>query len=82
MKSLEELRAEIDQLDQQLVALIEQRVSIAKQIQQLKKSTGLPTVDLQREQEVLKKLSEQNPLVPAELIQQIYLTLFEFSKNN
>jgi chorismate mutase len=80
MKTLEDLRTQIDIIDQQLAGLIEQRVVIAKQIQQLKKSTGLPTEDKSREREIIQNLCALYPNISKKSIQIIYQTLFDSSK--
>jgi chorismate mutase len=80
MKTLENLRTEIDKIDQQLIALVDQRIAVAKQIQQYKKSTGLSTEDLNREHLIIKNLCERYPKVPQETIRSIYQSLFDSSK--
>lgn len=80
MKTLEQLRTQIDKIDQQLIGLVDQRIIIAKQIQQYKKSTGLSTEDLNREDEIIKNLYERYPQVPQKTIRDIYQALFDSSK--
>jgi chorismate mutase/prephenate dehydratase len=53
------LRDEINALDADLVAMIEKRAAIAKQIGGVKKALGLPVRDFVREQKVLERLAEQ-----------------------
>ena len=55
MKSLEELRARLDVIDRDLLALVAERQSIGSQIAEVKRSTGQPTRDFGREREVLLK---------------------------
>ena len=55
---LKDLRNKIDQIDQELVTLIEQRLEVVKQIGEYKKKHNLPILDQNREQEVLDKNSK------------------------
>ena len=55
---LKDLRNKIDQIDQELVTLIEQRLEVVKQIGDYKKKHNLPILDQNREQEVLDKNSK------------------------
>lgn len=54
--ALRALRAQIDELDRSLLALLEARVALARGLGALKGSQGLPTRDPQREEEVLARL--------------------------
>jgi len=53
-ESLERLRVDIETIDQRLIDLIAQRVSLARQVGQLKRSAGLPTLDPAREANVVR----------------------------
>lgn len=53
--SLEELRAELDGVDRQMVALFEQRMEISRRVGQAKKSMGKAVKDTGREQQVLSE---------------------------
>jgi chorismate mutase / prephenate dehydrogenase len=55
MKSLDELRARLDELDRDLLRLVAERQAISGQIAEVKRSTGTPTRDFRREREVLLK---------------------------
>jgi chorismate mutase/prephenate dehydrogenase len=55
MKSLEQLRARLDVLDRELLALVAERQSISSQIAEVKRSTGQSTRDFARERDVLLK---------------------------
>lgn len=53
MKDLKVLRAEIDVIDRQLVALFEQRMAVTEQVGRYKLTNGLPVLDRSREEQVL-----------------------------
>ncbi len=57
---LEDWRKEIDSIDDEITALIRQRISIARQIGVLKTKAGLPIVDLEREAEILRGISTKS----------------------
>lgn len=81
MKSLAELRLEIDRVDNQIVALLGTRARLTLQVQNLKKETGLPNEDLSREQQIVMDLKNKYPEVASSLIQDIYTVLFKHSKS-
>ncbi len=60
MDALDELRRQIDALDGQLVALLNQRASYALEIGRLKDAAGLPVYQPSREAEVLTNVRRQN----------------------
>lgn len=67
--TLEELRVRIDELDQQLVALLNERAKAAIQVGHLKAATSLPVYEPKREKVVLENVRAKNqgPLPDIEL---------------
>ena len=59
---LEQLREKIDKVDSRIIALLEERVDLAKKIGEAKRKHGLPISDPNREQEVLIKVTEKTKL--------------------
>ncbi len=57
---LEDWRNEIDEIDAQIVRLINQRASVAKKIGVLKTTAGLPIVDGDREEAILRGVCGKN----------------------
>ncbi len=55
MSSIEELRNEIDRIDEELLTLLSRRVELARRIGELKRRQGLPIIDLEREERVIAK---------------------------
>jgi len=53
--NLEELRAEIDQIDQKMMDLFKQRMHVSSLIGQYKKEHQIPVLDVKRETELLEK---------------------------
>lgn len=59
MRDLLELRDEIDEIDAEIVALYERRMTISQEVAEYKISVGKPVFDKEREQSKLKTLSEK-----------------------
>ena len=55
MRTLEELRVEIDRIDQQMVQLFEERMQVVAEVMAVKKAAGLPILDASREEAVVAK---------------------------
>lgn len=54
---LTQIRQEIDAIDKELVALLEQRMVLVSQVAAFKKETGKPVLDTAREEAVLDKVA-------------------------
>jgi chorismate mutase len=54
-ESLDQLRGEIDRLDQELVELIAERVQVAHRAWLVKRGAGLPRLDPEREAAVVRR---------------------------
>ena len=54
------LRQAIDEIDENILDLINQRLSLAKQIGDFKKQGGIQITDSGREKEILNRLLEKN----------------------
>ncbi len=80
--SIHDLRQQIDQVDQDMTALFEKRMSLALAIARYKAKEHLPVYDHQREQQVIEKnigyLSD--PDLAAEL-EDFYQKLMDISKD-
>ena len=55
MRTLEELRPEIDKIDKELTRLFEARMDLAKEVGEYKKAHNIDILNAKREEEVLKK---------------------------
>ena len=51
--TLEDLRQRLTDLDRQLVALVAERKAVSEEVAQVKRATGRPTRDYEREREVI-----------------------------
>lgn len=79
--SLEELRGQIDQIDDQLVQLFRQRMEVAAQIADEKKVQKLPVLDAGREREKLADVAEKSPEDLQDYTRVLYSLLFELSRS-
>ena len=63
MKSLNELRKNIDEIDREIIELFEKRMDVAREIGRYKKQHDLPVFDPEREKKLIEKNSNyvQNP---------------------
>ncbi|HXB22748.1 MAG TPA: chorismate mutase [Candidatus Solibacter sp.] len=75
-------RKEIDLLDAELLRLLNERARIVLELAAIKKSSGLPAFDGQREQEVLDRIHRQNqgPLEPESVVTVFRAIIHEFRK--
>lgn len=62
MKTLDELRKEIDEIDQEILKILVRRVDIVKQIGELKNEQNMPIVDEERKEKVLQSITERAKL--------------------
>lgn len=59
VKDLNIIRQEIDQVDQELVALLEKRIALVTQVAAYKRATGKVILDTSREKVVLNKVASR-----------------------
>lgn len=81
MDTLEELRRRIDEIDEELVALFEERMEISRKIARYKMKSNLPITDRMREKEVIRKslLRLKDPSLSQKL-EKFFAILIELSK--
>jgi chorismate mutase len=78
---IDQLREKIDKVDSRIVALIEERVDLAKKVGEAKKRHSLPIVDGKREQEVLVKVCEKTKLNQA-FVKKLFQSIIEYCREN
>ncbi len=59
--TIDELREEIDRLDNELLRIFNQRADFALKIGEIKKSKGLPVYDPAREKKIFQRMKADNP---------------------
>lgn len=78
---IQELRSQIDGIDEQLVKLFCQRMEVAAQIAAYKRQHNLPILVPAREQEKLLDVEKKAGPDMANYTRMLYLTLFELSRS-
>lgn len=77
---LNDLRKEIDNIDDELIALFEKRLEIAKKIGDYKKKNSLPILDSKREKEKIEKILSKSEYRYRKYIEEIFEDIFKISK--
>jgi len=77
---LQDYRAQIDKVDDELLRLFKERMEISRQISLFKKEHGLPVLDAARESEKLADICEKAGGELRSYAHILYTTLFELSR--
>lgn len=75
---LNNIRRQLNQIDGQLLALLEARAELIKQVTEIKKRKGLPIRDKEREEEIIQSKASKTEL-PEEFVRQIYQAIIDAS---
>jgi len=75
-------RKDINEIDDKLVKLFIKRMETAGRIGSLKKEAGLPVLNVKREEEVKKRLTEDVPEVYKESVDKLYDAIFSISREH
>ena len=80
-KRILELRQQIDDLDEEIIQLLKERMGISKEVGKLKEELDIPVEDKGREQEIIDRLTQQagRNLSEEQLIR-IFTAVFKTSK--
>jgi chorismate mutase len=80
--NLDELRAEIRNIDREIVEQIAQRTYVAESIAAVKREQGLPTTDESQEEAVMERAGDNAEQfdVDANLVKAIFRLLIELNK--
>ena len=79
--NLQELRNEIDEIDDQLISLFVRRMAISAQVAQYKRAHGLPVHIPEREQAILQAIGEKVGPKLSVYAKALYATLFRVSRD-
>ncbi len=80
--NLEELRLEIDKVDDELIALVEKRMDIASNIAKYKKENNLPVLNSKREREKLNDIASKSRDDIESYMRVLYSLMFELSRSH
>ncbi len=80
--TLEELRTQIDNIDDTLLDLFNKRMELVHKVGELKNSTGAPIYRPEREQSILTRLKAKNRgRLTSEAVDALFLELFAVARN-
>ena len=77
---LQDLRAQIDQVDDGILDLFQKRMNLSSQIAAYKKEHNLPIYVPEREQEILQAVAAKAGMGMADYAQALYATIFALSR--
>ncbi len=80
MKTIDELRSEIDEIDNGLVSLFLQRLAVVKEVGEAKKTLSLSVEDKDRENAVIERLTVNKTDEEKKKITELYNKIFDISK--
>ncbi|SFM53213.1 prephenate dehydratase [Thermodesulforhabdus norvegica] len=83
LRSLDDLRIEIDEVDKELVRWLARRMRLSYEVGRVKRAQGLPLFDPDREEAILKKLVTLNtePLLTPPILRSIYREILAASRS-
>lgn len=79
--NLEELRKQIDGIDEELVKIFEKRMKTAAEIADVKRKENIPVLNTAREREIIANLTEKTDKDISVYIRILYSLLFEMSRS-
>ena len=80
MKTIDELRSEIDEIDDGLVSLFLQRLAVVKEVGEAKKTQSLSVEDKDRENAAIERLTVNKTDEEKIKITELYNKIFDISK--
>lgn len=80
MRSFEELRREFDRVDDELIAVLNRRFALSKEMRELKIREGRPSKDKQREEEIISRALAKSDPAERDTVFGIYEKIFGGSR--
>ncbi len=59
--NIQGLRAQLDEVDREIVLMLNRRVRLVHELATIKGEAGIPLYDPKREEEILRRIAEENP---------------------
>ncbi len=78
---LQEIRKNIDRIDDQLIELFAERMKVSADVAEYKMKNNMPVLDAKRERDKLNTLTEKTPAEFQEYIRVLYSVIFEVSRS-
>lgn len=79
---IKELRQQIDQIDDKLVQIFNERMNVAAQIAEVKRENDLPVLNTRREREILAEVAQKSQEDIANYTRVLYSLIFELSRSH
>ena len=80
MKSLDEIRAEIDSIDNEMIALFTRRMDCSRAVAEYKKENNIPILNSDREDEILDSVAQKGGEF-GEYARELYRKIMELSRD-
>ena len=77
--SLEDHRREVDRIDREILRLLGERLQVARAIGEAKLKSGAPVYAPQREEQLLRSITEAAPAIPASGLRAVYREIISLS---
>lgn len=77
---IEQLRKRLDTIDDSISSLLSERVGLALRIIEIKKENGLAVEDLDREEQIIMRISQKHPAA-APLLKAVFRRIFDWVKS-
>jgi len=74
---LQEIRKEIDAVDDKIARLLKERLILVDRVAEIKRETNAPVLNLQREEEIINRLTGGGN---DDFIKEVFLNIFELSR--
>ena len=78
---LREIREKIDGVDDEMARLFDERMSLVKEVAEIKSLSSLPLVHSDRENDIVKRIKQSVAPEIADFAERLFRTLFEVSKD-
>ena len=78
--NLDEIRAEISAINDEMLALFVKRMELSAQVAMYKKANGLPTLDRKREEAILQKVADNTGDEFRQYAIQLFKPMMDLSK--
>ena len=78
--NLDEIRKEISEINDEMLALFVRRMELSAQVAAYKKANSLPTLDRKREEAILQKVADNTSDEYRQYALQLFKTMMDLSK--
>ena len=80
MSSLEDLRKQLDSIDDQIISLLNERAEVADSVRAIKQRDGLDVYDQDREEQILARVKNKALNFPSQHLEEIFKKILEATR--